>query len=257
MFLSNEKGFTLIELLIGMLIMGIISVSMMKSFRSQTQSYRVQQQVVDMQQTLRAAIYKMKSEIRMAGLDPTGNANASIVTAAPGTIRFTMDFTGGEADGIDDDGDGLTNEGDDHVDNDNDGLTDEADESEWFNGVTTDPNEDITYTLTGGNLTREVPGGGAQPLGLNIDALNFIYFDADGNQLDDDGNGNVTTSIADIRSVQITMIANSGSDVKNINDNKVYTNQMGDTILDKSANPDKLKRRVLTTEVKCRNLGLI
>lgn len=256
MFLSKEKGFTLIELLVGMMVVGIVSVSMLNSFRSQTESFRVQQQVVDMQQTLRAAIYMMESEIRMAGLDPTGTAGASIVIAAPGTIGFTMDFRGGEADSIDNDGDGLIDEGSDSLDNDSDGLTDEADEAEWFNGVTTDPNENITYALTSGNLTRD-SGSGAQPLGLNIDALNFIYFDADGNQLDDDGSGNVTTSIADIRSVQITMIANSGSNVRSITDNKVYTNQIGDIILDKSGTPDKFKRRVLTTEVKCRNLGLI
>ncbi len=251
MFLSKEKGFTLIELLVGMMIMGIVSVGMLKSFRSQTQSYRVQQQVVDMQQTLRAAIYKMESEIRMAGLDPTGNAGASIVTAGPSTIQITMDFTGGESDLSDNDGDGLIDEGSDGVDNDSDGLTDEADESEWFNGVVTDANEDITYTLAGGNLTRNT-----QPLGLNIDALNFIYFDENGSQLDDDGAGNVVASIEDIRSVQVVLIANSGSSVSSITDSRVYTNQIGDIVLDKSAAPDKLKRRVLTTEIKCRNLGL-
>jgi type IV pilus assembly protein PilW len=87
------------------------------------------------------------------------------------------------------------------------------------------------------------------PVALNIDALNFVYLDND---------GITASSLADIRSVQITLVARSGDDVpvlmRKHTDNTIYTNQQGTEIL--SAQNDNFRRIRLTATVKVRNLGL-
>ena len=59
----NRKGFTLIELLVAMVIASIVMAAIYSVYRSQTQTYRTQQLVVQMQQNMRAALYLLESEI--------------------------------------------------------------------------------------------------------------------------------------------------------------------------------------------------
>jgi prepilin-type N-terminal cleavage/methylation domain-containing protein len=61
----NKKGITLIELLIALVISAILIAGIYKTFISQQRTYAVQDQVVEMQQNVRAAINKMLREIRM------------------------------------------------------------------------------------------------------------------------------------------------------------------------------------------------
>ena len=303
-FKSREYGFTLIELLIAMAITGIVSAVIFTVFHSQHKSYLVQEDVAVMQQNLRAGMDMMVREIRMAGCDPTGNANAQIKRAEPDLIYFTMDVTGGEADGIDNDGDGL-------IDKD-----DKEDEKKYSDGDTEDSNEHIAFDLYDSNginvlgrtasdnaiTVNENPAGyfettNHQPLAENIEALGFAYaydtdndgsletspnghiiwaVDSDGDNdldinLDTDDDGDIDaadgpgagnngivggTAIADvevndIHAVRIWMLAKAGR-----RDNK-YLNTSTYVVGQKIITPnDKLRRRLLTTTVKCRNLGL-
>jgi type IV pilus assembly protein PilW len=70
------------------------------------------------------------------------------------------------------------------------------------NGVTTDANENITYALYTSDgiqkLGRTTGSGSAQPVADYIQSLNFTYYDS---------SGAVTTTIADIRKVQISITA--------------------------------------------------
>lgn len=232
----GKEGFTLLELLIAITIGGMVLAGIVVSYHSQVRAHVTQETVVDMQQNLRGAMYHISREIRMVGFDLTGNANAGIQTAQNNTITITMDIH-------------------DNLDNDGDSDIDEFDEEGNSDGDTADTNENITYDLSGGNLRRN-----NQPAALNIDALNFVYLDEDGNVLDDDGAGNVTTSINDIRSIQITIVARAGSEApvlaRSYTNSKTYRNQQGTTILDLSSAPDDFRRRLLTTGVRCRNLGI-
>ena len=63
----NKKGMTLVELLIALVVCSILMAAMFGSFINQQKSYAVQDQVIDMQQGLRAGIDRMTREIRMAG----------------------------------------------------------------------------------------------------------------------------------------------------------------------------------------------
>jgi len=221
---NNHKGFTLIELLVAMTVGLIVMAGVSMTFRSQQKSYLLQEQMAAMQQNLRAAMYHMEKEIRMAGCDPDHTANAQIVTANATSITFTKDIRG-------------------------------ANEGSLPDGDTNDPNENITYYLNSGELRRNDPNGiGDQVIADNLSALNFVYLDQADTKLDDDGAGNVTASIARVRSVEITLLANTGRGDRGFQDNTVYTNQVGDTIFGPAG--DNRRRKLLTTCIKCRNLGL-
>jgi type IV pilus assembly protein PilW len=242
--LTKKEGFTLSELLVVMVISGIVMAGIYSTYYTQQKSYVSHEQLVAMQQNLRAVTYVMEREIRMAGSDPTQNANAVIATANSNTITFTLDITGGESDG---------------VDNDHDGVTDEADEENYGDGDTGDTSENVTYALGDGDgdLDNDLLRNGSV-FAENIDALNFVYLDGASppNVLDDDGSGNVTTSISQIRSVQISVVARTGRKDPQYTDTTAYYNQQDAVNPILAAQNDGYRRKLLTTEVKCRNLGL-
>jgi len=223
----NTQGFTLVELIVAMAVSLLVIGAIGSTFLSQNKSYMVQEEVVAMQQNLRAAMFYMQREIRMAGYDPTGNAGASIMIANVAELQFTIDENG------------------------NGYLTDP--DSPYAN----DSNEQIRYALKNDlnrdgiadgspcSLGREAWNGGLQTVAENIDALNFVYLDADGNP---------TAVLADIRSVEITIVARTGKELQPSTNNVIYYNQQGTVIL--PAQGDNFSRRRLTSFIKCRNLGL-
>lgn len=263
---SSSEGFTLVELIIAMAVASILMAGIYVVFAKQLRTHVTQEAVVDMQQGLRTAMYLMQRDIRMAGYDPTGLAGAGITTAQATLIEFTMDITGGQSDGVDNDGDGSVDEGDlskNGIDDDGDGLVDEedeGDESHYGDGVIGGYGEKIRYSLSNGNILRQYWDGASwQPNGsgsnipvlvANVDALNFVYLD---------GNGIPTGSLSNIRTVQISIVGRAGNNPRaalpnNQKDNKSYKNQQGVEIF--KANGDRFRRTMLAAEVRCRNLGL-
>lgn len=210
---NSSQGVTIIELLVGMAVSLLALTAIYSTFQAQHKSYLMQQDVVAMQQNLRAAMFYMQREIRMAGCDPLGTAGAGIIAASDSSINFSEDVRG---DNVGDPPDGNLN----------------------------DPNENITYSLSGGNLVRNT-GGGNWIAAENIDALNFVYLDA---------NGSETAVLADIRSVEITIVARISRPLRDSPNNRDYFNQRNTQIL--SAQGDRYSRRRLTSFIKCRNLGL-
>ena len=242
---NKNKGFTLIELLIAMAISGIVLAGITTAFQTQVRNNVTQQMVVDMHQTIRGAMYIMQREIRMAGCDLTGNAGAGVTTAQANSIQVTINITGGETDGLD---------------NDNDGTVDEPDENVFGDDDCNDGNEQIRYALTadGRDLGRETDAVlGLLPLAENIDAINFVYLDG-ANPPAVIPTPVTANRLADIRAVQITIVARSGQNIPGLfyrhTDNRVYQNQQGTVIL--AAQNDAFRRQLLTAEVRFRNLGL-
>jgi type IV pilus assembly protein PilW len=215
----GQRGFTLIELLVTVVVSGVVMAGIYTTFASQQNSYIVQSEVAALQQNLRAAMYNLKREVRMAGYDPAGTADAGILSAGSDTIQVSMDLT-------DDAGTG-----------DPDGDVGDLDET-------------VTYTLSdwdGDGLNDLVRRTGGTPVmaAEHIDGLNFVYLD---------GNGAVTGVPDNIRSVQITVVARTGKPIRGYTNSGTYTNQRGDTVYE--APGDSYRRDVLTAQVKCRNLGL-
>ena len=94
---KNKSGFTLIELLMAMVTGIIVLAGIYAAFNSQQKIHTKEQQVVDAEQNVRGAAHFMVREIRLAGMDETGNAGAGFLIAGPHSIRFTLDRHDGGA----------------------------------------------------------------------------------------------------------------------------------------------------------------
>jgi len=222
-FRLSNQGFTIVELLVGMVLSLLAMGAIYSTFLSQQKSYVVQEQVAAMQQNLRAAMFYMQREIRMAGCDPLNTGNFGITTANANSITFSEDIDDGT------------------VGNPPDGTLQTA--------------ETITYSRSGGNLARDV-GGGNQAVAQNIDAIDFVYLNGSSPPVVlNPGGGNVPAGSEDqIRSVEITVVARINRGILPSINNNTYLNQRGTQIL--GPQNDNLSRRRLTTVIKCRNLGL-
>jgi type IV pilus assembly protein PilW len=275
----ENSGFTLIELMITIAVFSLVMIGVYSVYTSQMRTHYVQQQIVDMQQNIRATMYLMEREIKMAGLNPTGAGGVGITVADNHLLEFNMDFAGGYGDGIDNDNDGLIDEGDNDLDDNANGFFDEIEEEEWYDGDTDDASEEVKYRLSnddgdGNGINDGLPGqvdgdGGScdlqrwdsvnnvyKTLALNIDALNFVYLDTNRNVL--------ATPVADtsrIRSIQVTLVARSSATPSNYFSNLIdatsYENENPDgaeVVL--PAQNDTYRRIPMTMEVTCRNMGL-
>lgn len=116
MAVKSNKGFTIVELLVSILLTSIIMGAIYSVYRVQTHSAKVQENRLEAQEYARSVLDIMVREIRNAAYAPTGAACASVVVADAQTVQFRLD--------ADADGDCAG------------------------------PDEDITYTLTGSNITR-------------------------------------------------------------------------------------------------------
>ncbi len=255
---NNKRGFTLVEILITLLLASIVTAAIYKTFREQQKSYIVQEEVVEMQQNLRAALDIMSREIRMAGYDPLQSGNFGFLRADARLIRFTIDF----------DNSGGTPGNDETItyqlyDYDSDGVAAE-----------------LRRTTTSLDL----------PIALNIEAIGFAYGfdndadgyldkDASGNTIwaiDTNGDGRLDTNldsnsdgiidandstsgvalttpvdISTIRAVRLWVLARTSRADKKFRDRRTYV--VGNQHLTPN---DGYRRRLVSITIKCRNMGL-
>ena len=268
---KGQMGFSLIELMVALAITGILLTGIYSAYQDQLRTSLTQGQIVDMNQNLRAAMLLLEQDLRMGGGDPTGMAQAGFTVADATTFTLSMDDGGTNSqatgDGVDNDNDGMTDESDtDGIDNDGDGVIDEPEEeAEWYDGDTDDQGEIVMYDLNAGNLRRWFNSSGSTNpsnavwLASNIDAIDFVYLDGSTPP------AVIPTPVAsdrmdDIRAVQVTIVARAGANVavmaRKHTDQTVYKNPQGTVLLDRSAAPDQFRRKMITTTIKCRNLGL-
>lgn len=164
---NGERGFTFTELLIAMAIGCVLLGAVIGTFILQGKSYDAQEQITEMVQTTRAAMDMISREIRMAGYDPTGAGFDGIPHDAS-RLQIVADLRGAK-------------------------TSDPAD------GDTDDPNENITYSYDSKNFQIDRnTGGGNQPFAENIETFTFDYLDGDGNS---------TTTTANIRQIRVTITA--------------------------------------------------
>ncbi|NQT10838.1 MAG: prepilin-type N-terminal cleavage/methylation domain-containing protein [Desulfobacteraceae bacterium] len=168
---NKESGFTLVELLIAMTIGLIILAALSSTFLIQRKTYDVQEQIVEMVQTARAAMDMITREIRMAGYDPTGAGFDGIIYNAD-QLQIETDING--------DGNILNDDG------------------------SYDSNEHIVYkyydkdSIYPYQTKRKTGNGNFQPFAENIQSFIFDYLDS---------SGSATTTTADIRQIRITITA--------------------------------------------------
>ena len=278
--LQKSKGYSLVEVLVALALAGVVSAALYTAFVSQNRSYVKEDQVVDMQQNLRAGMDLMVREIRMAGYDPSRTNNFGLVDmqlrdindnpslAGNGTIRYKADFDG--------------------------------------DGVIGGPNEDVTYSLYDSPVTSPAgalelgrnTGGGRQTVFSYVEALRFAFaFDNNGDDIvdtttaggniiwavdtdndnildlaidaNDDGRidlndnpaGTPLTAMADVganvplnrvKAVQIWLLVRSSRPEQGFNDTRTYV--LANQRYTPPANVSSFPRRILSESFKIRNL---
>ena len=91
-FVGNKNGFTLIELAVVIAIMSIVLGAIYSVFAATNRSTINNEVIAEVMQNLRTSIDFMEQDIRMAGLDRFGTANAGIEAATANNLRFSADL---------------------------------------------------------------------------------------------------------------------------------------------------------------------
>jgi type IV pilus assembly protein PilW len=231
LFRFSNQGFTMVELLVAMVVSLLALAAIYSTFLAQHRSYQVQEETAEMHQNIRAAMYYMQREIRMAGSDPFNTGNFGFVsgtsTANASVIQFTSDISGG--------------------------INGEP------NGIYEAGNENIQYNLadSDGDGVNDVLVRNGQVVAQHIDAIDFVYLSGNSVPLNSGGGGVALPLYSQIQSVEITVVARTDDPLLyGTTNNNTYVNQRGETIYVPPAPGDNWSRRRLTTLIHCRNLGL-
>jgi prepilin-type N-terminal cleavage/methylation domain-containing protein len=164
---AGPRGFSLIEMLIAMTVGLVVLGGMYNVFTIQNKAFGNQEELVAMQQGVRAGMDMLAREIGMAGYDPTlvnSDANSandfSGVTVSASQLQIRADLDGNGA-------------------------------------IDATSQENIIYAFDAINkrITRNI-GAGAQPFAENVEAFTFDYLD---------GGGSVTAAAANVRRIRITV----------------------------------------------------
>jgi type IV pilus assembly protein PilW len=178
----NEKGVSLIELLVALVIAAITLAGIYRVFVSQTKTYAIQDQVVEVQQSVRSAMDVILRDLRMTGFDDDNPTSVAAGITVPTPIATPL-----AANSI------TVN-------------------YEYFDRTVGASGQyqrhTVVYSVNGSSqltrrLTKTLPGGGTQGpftevILPNVSALNFTYgIDAGGDGVMDDQNGDGVITAAD------------------------------------------------------------
>ena len=81
-WIFKQKGVTLIELLVALVICAVVIGAIYRLFIVQTRAYTVQDQVVEVQQTVRSTMEILLRDLRMTGYDDDSAASTVAITTA-------------------------------------------------------------------------------------------------------------------------------------------------------------------------------
>ena len=175
---GRPGGLSLVELLVALGIGLAIVVAMYNVFTLQNKTFAHQEQVVEMQQNVRAAMDMMSREVRMAGYDPCGlNTDAD-----PHNNFFGITVDGAQL----------------QIKADLNGRTPLGNDCQApYRGIDASSQENVIYAYDAANkkITRAI-GAGAQSFAENVAGFSFAYLDA---------GGNVTASSTAVRQIRLTI----------------------------------------------------
>lgn len=171
---SWPRGFSLVELLVATAVGLVVLSAMYGVFTIQNKTFGDQEEILAMQQRVRAGIDMLAREVGMAGYDPTfvnSDANSannfSGATVNPSQLQIKADLGG-------------------------------VNSNDPPNGIIeANGEENIVYAFDTANkrITRNI-GAGNQPFVEHVEAFAFEYLDV---------SGNATTISADVRRIRITI----------------------------------------------------
>jgi type IV pilus assembly protein PilW len=238
---KEVRGFSLVELLVTLAIVGMMMTAVYAVHLSNLRAVRVEEDRVEMQQDQRIAVDFIARELRLAGYDRAESLIPTIVDARSNFIYFTAD--------LNDDGD--VNDAGEHVsfcmfDSDT-GLALSyitGDDISVGQGTPTDVDGPISLAHTHGAHIHQVFS--------HIQEIEFFYTLNDGTTTTDPG----VAQMDEIRSVEVTLLSRATDTDPRWVDNLVYTPPSGTAFNGGNPYGDNIRRRLLTTNVRFRNMGL-
>lgn len=246
---TNETGFTLVELMIGLFISGLVMAAVTTLYITQSKSFTKQDDIAGIQQNLRGVLAVLPMEIRLAGCDPTESKVPGILVATRTQFQFTRDISGNAVNANSADGD--VNDTDENIAY---ALTARNNITNLV-VATADSNDDGIIDTGGANwgwgtntpsLGRQTGGGGGfQPFGDNIEALEFNYI------LDDGTTTATPATLNKIRSVQVSLLARAANQSEDFLHTDTYTTASGAVW---TPPQDRYRRRLVITTIRCRNM---
>jgi type IV pilus assembly protein PilW len=283
------RGFTLVELIVTMVVASIAMSGILSVYVSQSKAYSVNDDLADMQQNLRAAMYLLKNDLRNAGRNPMMtetvglvavglyNADSNSTDGYPGVTMTRYVDTNGDGTAemntietisyqvMDADGDGhrelrrmVDNDGNWHL------VMDGIEDIGFAYAIDADHDMDLDRAGSGANATIVWAVDTDTTAGLDTNADS----NGDGDFTEDDYDGTtgrVNTAsgslgaqvpLRDIRAVQIWLLARSPREFNDYDDTRTYI--LGRKMLDLSSLDAKDSRRrhrhvLLTSAVALNN----
>jgi type IV pilus assembly protein PilW len=92
--MMNPRGMTFVELLVTLVISSVIMAGVYKVVINQAKVYSAQEQVVEFQQNIRAAMDQMVSDIWMAGYDNDSSTSKIVIDhpVTPGSTQLSISY---------------------------------------------------------------------------------------------------------------------------------------------------------------------
>lgn len=102
--IKSNQGFTLLELLVAISLSTVVGLALFSLFNSQNRTFEIQEQAVTMHQNLRVAMEVLQRDLRATGFDPLVSENFGIVdirnrdlnnninVGGEGSIQITADL---------------------------------------------------------------------------------------------------------------------------------------------------------------------
>lgn len=188
----KNSGFSLVELLVAIVVGGIIISAAYMLFISNQRTYIIQDELVNIQQTIRPAAEYISRHIRIAGLDPAQTNNFGITDATNGSIEFSFD----------------------RLDRGLVGVLEPTDEVKEFRALNGQLQEVDQATGTWVDIAE------------NIEILNFVYLNSNGNVI-----ANPAANLGAIRTVEISIVGVSRNPVPRYTNTNSFVNLQGTEIL--------------------------
>jgi len=215
----KSQGLTLVELLVALAMAALLSVALVATFASYSRTQTAQDNIISMQQNLRAALYLMGRDLRMAGYrgdNPATAPKAGVTDAKADSISFSF---------LNEETGALSTITYLHYDSNADGMKD--------------------------TLSRTMDADGPFIISEDIDGVEFFY------TLDGGGQSTAPATIGsldDIRSVEITILARTNRDDRNFSNTATYTPASDNSNAPWGTNNDGHRRRMGKSFILFRNM---
>ncbi|OGL42262.1 MAG: hypothetical protein A3C43_07210 [Candidatus Schekmanbacteria bacterium RIFCSPHIGHO2_02_FULL_38_11] len=280
---ENINGFTLIEMMIAVLLSSILVVFIYQFFDYQQKSYNLQDQLTEMQQNLRVATDALSRDLRITGYGvPSATSPSTIIritNATENSITFLANRSDVHTELSSDYASGTVLSVNSSVDFGIGKTIYITDGAKWSQatisstatgsltvtsalsstypaGSTIHVVNTVTYTIdtTDKELTREIDGGGNDPVCNNLDYLQFKYYDGSNVSIPDPLPSPYTgvnlLDTTQIRSIGILLVGRTSKTEKGYTSSGNY-----DTGIPYPSNELNYHRTRLETDVMLRNLA--